>query len=547
MYALLSLLPAVTVFADLPDDSFGSAIIHRLGVPDWSFQDSDPLRLESGDVDDNPLIDFCALFAQEGQSLHQVVAFPDLGQVVEPWTLSTQATDFVILPAGPGGARGVMVATASGLEVFAGEDTLHVSAPIANSSSFAGCDQLQVTAVGSDVGVTAISPSGDLLSGVLSGGQLVSYAPQQHAGLNYATAVEWTPGVLGIAVLDGSSLRVVSAADGSELASALTGGGAATLRAQSSDRTPGGVAGRVLCSVLQGPYTILWSLEHGETPAYSVVSAGGRATADIDFADIDLDGTDDLVLTIANFPEAWILYGDSSGENGVPFYIDLENSSRALLALTGSPVSDGCMALGDVDGDLDIDLTRAEIDDAPQLVVRENRRHRVNDFKVTMQLGTDEVMSDSGSIRDVTFQWEDKLWTPAGTGGASTSVLENATGIRIDIFLQETPTSTFNRTPWYTHTLPIPFGGGLTGIKVEGTVTAAQENAIFRCRLQHVSGTQAIGPATHFIHSFEEPVNNLVNDETIWSEYVFGEQSGTQRAGEYKPRGGTTPPIPPPN
>ncbi|MEM8713862.1 MAG: hypothetical protein AAGG01_23205 [Planctomycetota bacterium] len=553
MFILVSLRPAVTSRTDLPDDSFGSAIIHRLGVPAWDLHHGTPLRFESGDVDGNALADFCALFQIEGEPLSRVVAFPDLAQVVEPWTLSAQATDFAVLPVSTSGPRGVLVATPTGLEVYVGEDTLHVASPLSNSAIFGSCDQLHVTAVGNDVGITARSTSGDLLSALLVDGQLVTYAPQQHQGLRQAVPVEWTPGVMNVAVLDASDLRIVDPSDAREVTSKSIGGGVAmTLRTQSSASTPSGISGRVLCSLLQGPYTLLWSFEEGFEPAYSVVSAGGRAPGDIDFADVDRDGVDDLLLTIQNHPEAWVLYGATGVGGEFPFALDLEPdpedpTARPLFALTTDPVPAGCMALGDADGDLDTDLVRAESSIGTQLVVRENQIYRVDESKVIMLFETEEHMTEDGAIRDVEFLWENKLWTPAGAGGAPSPIAAEATGIRIDIFLQETPTSTFNRTPWFTETLDVPTGGSVTGTKVTGTVPEAQADAIFRCRLQHVRGTEAIGPATHFIHSFSEPVRNSLESSTVWSEYIPREQSGTQRAGEYKPRGGTTPPIPPPN
>lgn len=536
-----AVLAAVPALALSHGDSFGATRTHRLDVPGWPLAGLTPERIESGNVDGDGARDICLLLRDETSGFGHAVAFLDVAEVIAPQVLSDGASDVSIVPSGWLGGPGAVVANGSGLELFTltANNVLH-GVVLSGSNGFIDCTDLSVVVVGNALGFVGLNPSGQVVRGTWESGVFSFDGARTHAGIQSVAALTWHADELAYAFADGGSVHVYDSDTGIWIQSSTVDPGTCVMRAQTRpDDTD-----RLVCMTELAQTTRLWVIEPGQPVVPVPLLATGRSVTDMDFGDFDDDGHEDLLVSIGNHSEAWVLYGDNWGAQPA-FSLQFNVDGRPFVADLAVPIDGNRMTVGDFDGDLDVDIFYVQAVTNLELVSRDNRINRSFDVMPALGVETVEKLNDRLSGTYAYFDFRGKIFLPDRAASLGLDVIGDADGVRVDVFIQETPTSQCPRTPWFTDTLPIVDGQNLTGILIEELITSAQVDGVFLFRIQHVVGQEPLGAPLHFSFSFDDNNLNAASGSDNWSVFEL-DGDGTNQAGEHNQRGSTSPPEPPP-
>ena len=519
-------------------DNFGAEVTHDLGVPDWALSTLDFDQIEAGDVDGDAGLDLILLGPNAGQS-STVVSLQNVRDWIRPQVLATDASAMSLLPSGSAAGAGVLVATSTGLRLFSpGDDGLD-GTDVPSTSAYVGCSELSMAQVNGSLFLTALAANGDLLTAEWNAGQLQAHATLSGTGATGIGTLEWQVDQAAVAVTSPSAVTVYDLVTGLPASSYPFAGTSPVLRVSLE---PG--QDRVLLGYCSGTWTVVEVFEPvaGRTP--TLLSPVGRNVSDLDLGDVDGDGLLDLCVSLVETAESWILYADQEG-GPAPFNFVLGDPDGHPLVCFHDQITTGNrFALGDGDGDGDVDLLKTDrIGGTPLVVQRANKRVNINDLRpVFTQIGLAESYDEATGA--VHFGWRDALRAPARTEGG---LLVTSTHIQLDIFLQDEGDSSFDPSPWRTLTVEVSPQGGPFGFTISENVGSDNEGLIYHFRMQHMSGSERVGPALHFTHSFSQTVTALITSTMNWSRIIrdAAEDAGVGPAGEHNERGSTTPVTPP--
>lgn len=534
--AVLAALPAV---APAQGDSFGSTRYHRLEVPGWGLTGLTPERIESGDVDGDQARDVCLLARDDSTGFATAFVFLDVAEVIAPQAISDGATDLAIVPQGWAEGPGVIVASGSGLELHGLlSNNVLLGTVLPGSSAFANCTQLSVVLVQDALGIVALNPAGQVVSGTWEMGVFDFDGARTHTGVQSVVGLTWQLGQLSYAIADGAAVGVYDSSSGSLHRNEVVNAGPHVLRAQTrADNTDR------LIVVNENQIRVI-------APAPSttqiISTAYGRIPSDLDFGDFDADGHEDLLISVENHPEAWLLYGEGWGSSQPAFGLHIYAPSRPFL-LSLASVDGNRMTAGDFDGDHDVDPLYVETSPELRLVSRDNKNNNSFDVMPKVLVGSSHKIITTTSDTRAVFGFQNLVELPSRTTPLGQAVLGTADGLQVDVFVQETPNSTCPRTPWYSGPIPLPGNGNKTGFFINESITEQQLDGVYLFRIQHMNGANPIGAPLHFSYSFDEVNNNAANGASNWSIFLGVGEDGTSQAGEHNQRGATSPPEPPPN
>ena len=532
--AVLAALPAI---APTQGDFFGSVRNHRLEVPGWGLKGLTPERLESGDIDGDQARDVCLLARDGSTGFATAYVFLDVAEIIAPQAISDGASDLAIIPEGWAEGPGVIVANGSGLKIHGllSGNVVH-GAAIPGSSAFANCTQLSLVLVQDALGIVALNPAGQVVSATWEQGTFDFDGARSYPGAQSVVGLTWQLGQLSYGVAGGANIDVYDSSSGALLRTEAIDPGPYVLRTQAR---PAGTDRLVVSSESK-----IRVIDPAASTAQVISTAYGRIPSDLDFGDFDGDGNDDILISVENHPEAWVLYGEPWGSTLPAFGLHIYVPGRPFLLSLASVVGNR-MTAGDFDGDHDVDAFYVETSPELRLVSRDNLNNNSFDVMPRVLVGSIKSVETTTAGTLVAFDFSSRVKLPSRTTALGQAVLGGADGLKVDVFVQETPDSMCPRTPWFTGITPLPTTGDITGFSIRKQIDEDLVDGVFLFRLQHVEAADPLGAPLHFTFSFNETNNNTANGESNWSEFIDGDD-GTNQAGEHNQRGATSPPEPPP-